>query len=243
MNNSKTIVLVSGANRGIGFEVCRQLAQKNCFVLLGARDIQKGTIAAKTLVNEGLNVKKIPLDVTNIASITAAKNLVEDEYGLLDVLVNNAGGNYDYGITPSNSDLNFVKETLELNLLSVWQMIKSFLPLIQKSKQGRIVNVSSGAGSFSDRSSGLFTNSGSVAAYGVSKLALNGLTVKLAAELRSSNILINSVCPGFTATYAGAEAQGARPVKEGAASVVWGALIPNNGPTGGFFRDGKSIGW
>ena len=122
-------------------------------------------------------------------------------------------------------------------------MVQAFLPYVLKSSSPRIVNVSSGAGSYADPYFGLATNSGSVAAYGISKLALNGLTVKLASELKEKKVLVNSVCPGFTATYPEAKAQGARPVEEGAASVVWAAMIDDDGPTGGFFRDGKSIAW
>ena len=118
-----------------------------------------------------------------------------------------------------------------------------FLPLIRRSGHGRIVNVSSGAGSHGDPQFGLTTNRGSAASYGISKAAINALTAKLAAELEGTGVLVNAVCPGLTATAPGMEAMGARPISEGAASVVWGAVIPDGGPTGGFFRDGEPLPW
>lgn len=239
----KKIALVTGANRGIGFEVCRQLARKGMRVILSARDNAKGSAAVDGLKADGLDVSFLQMDVTDPNSIKAAKNKFLAENSVLDILINNAGGNFDYGVSPLKSQMQFVNETLNLNLLSAWQVTQEFLPMILKSSSGRIVNVSSGAGSHADPYFGLSTNEGSVASYGISKLALNGLTVKLAAELKDKKILVNSVCPGFTATYAEAKAQGARPVEEGAASVVWAALLEKDGPTGGFFRDGKAIGW
>nr|BFD32308.1 SDR family oxidoreductase [Pigmentibacter ruber] len=239
----KRIALVTGGNRGIGFEVCRQLAKKGFHVVLSSRNDKKGKDAVKKLNEENLSISYLKIDVTKESSIKTAAKQFAKEYGVLDVLINNAGGNYDYGITPTQSQVDFIKETLELNLLSAWTTTKHFLPLLLKSSFGKIVNVSSGAGSHGDLYFGLATNNGSVASYGISKLALNGLTVKLAAELKDKGILVNSVCPGFTATTPEAKKMGARPVEEGAASVVWGALLEKHGPTGGFFRDGKSIGW
>jgi NAD(P)-dependent dehydrogenase (short-subunit alcohol dehydrogenase family) len=240
--NLKTC-LVTGANRGIGFEVCRQLAAKGFKVFLSARDTEKGNAAVAMLRSENLDVSFLKMDVTDEKSVQQAAADFKKENIQLNVLINNAGGNFDYGISPAHSNTNFIKQTLELNLMSAWYVCKEFLPLMLNSKSARIVNVSSGAGSYADPYFGLTTNKGTVASYGVSKLALNGLTVKLASELKDKNILVNSVCPGFTATYPEAKSQGARPVEKGAASVVWAAMIADNGPTGGFFRDGKTIRW
>jgi NAD(P)-dependent dehydrogenase (short-subunit alcohol dehydrogenase family) len=236
------IALVTGANRGIGFEVCRQLGQRKITVYLGARDAKKGQDAASQLQREGIDARALVIDVTHPESIREAASRVEKESQRLDILINNAGGNFDYGVPPSQTDLNFFDDTMALNLKAPWQVSLSFLSLLKKSRSGRIVNVSSGAGSFADLTFGIGTSSG-VTSYSISKIALNALTVKLALELRESRILVNAVCPGFTATYPEAEKMGARPVADGARSVVWAAVIPDEGPTGGFFRDGNPIGW
>ncbi len=143
----------------------------------------------------------------------------------------------------SNADLEPVQTLMATNLYGAWRTIQAFLPLIRQSRHGRIVNVSSGAGSHGDMQFGLATGNGAVASYGISKAAVNALTSKLAAELAGTGILVNAVCPGLTATAPGMEAMGARPVAEGAASVAWAALLPDGGPTGGFFRDGKPLPW
>jgi NAD(P)-dependent dehydrogenase (short-subunit alcohol dehydrogenase family) len=239
----KKTALITGANRGIGFEVCRQLGQKSWQVILTARDETKGQEAVSRLKKEGLSVAFLPLEVTDEDSIKSAAKMFEKGFGTLDALINNAGGNYDYGVTPTQSKPAFIRGTIELNLISAWLVTQAFLPFLLKSQSARIVNVASGAGSHADPHFGLAINHGTVASYGISKLALNGLTVKLAEELKSKGVLVNSVCPGFTATYPGAETQGARPVEDGAAGVVWAATLENDGPTGGFFRDGKPIGW
>lgn len=132
---------------------------------------------------------------------------------------------------------------LETNLFGAWRMTHAFLPLLRMSAHGRVVNVSSGAGSHGDASFGLTTNNGASASYGISKAALNALTVKFAVELADSGVLVNAACPGLTATAPGMEAMGARPVADGARSIVWAATLPDDGPTGGFFRDGQLLAW
>jgi NAD(P)-dependent dehydrogenase (short-subunit alcohol dehydrogenase family) len=236
------VALVTGANRGIGYEVCRQLARDGAEVLLTARDNAKGSDAVKTLGKDGLKATFILLDAANPSSISVAAQKVTAMFGRLDILVNNAGGFYDYDQTAATVDLDFVRQVLELNLLGPWAVTQAFLPLIHKSSHGRIVMVSSGAGSHGDPNFGLGKNYG-VPAYGASKAALNAITVKLATELKAAKILVNSVCPGFTATQPGMAEMGARPVADGAASVVWACRLPEDGPTGGFFRDGQAIGW
>lgn len=227
---SPPIALVTGANRGIGFEVVRQLARLGMTVILGSRDLKKGLNAAEQLTSEGLKVLPYQLDVSSQASIDQLAAQVEK----LDILINNAGILYDTWQKPSTADLEVVGEAFETNLFGAWRMCKTFMPIIRRSDRGRIVNVSSEAGS-------LVSMSGSTPAYSTSKVALNALTRMLAAELRGTKILVNSVCPGWVATEMGGE--GGRPVEQGAASVVWAATLPNDGATGGFFRDGKPLPW
>src|SRR5690606_7819516 len=174
------------------------------------------------------------LDVSDADSIERLRDWVADEFGILDVLVNNAAIHYDTWQRAVNADLNVVQEAMETNVYGAWRMVQAFLPMLRKSQHGRIVNVSSEAGS-------LASMGGGTPAYSMSKAALNALTRMLAAELRSSHILVNAVCPGWVATDMGGS--GGRPVHEGAASVVWAATLPDDGPTGGFFRDGKPLRW
>jgi len=237
------VALVTGAARGIGFEVCRLLARHGMIVLLGARDAEKARVAAADLAGDGLDVRPTTVDVSRDESVRRLAAALEAEFGRLDVLVNNAAAYVDWSETATGADLQAAHEVLETNLFGAWRACQALLPLIRKSAHGRIVNVSSGAGSHGDQQFGLTTNRGSAASYGVSKAALNALTAKLAAELEGSGILVNAVCPGLTATAPGMEAMGARPVPEGAASVAWAATLPDDGPTGGFFRDGKLLPW
>jgi NAD(P)-dependent dehydrogenase (short-subunit alcohol dehydrogenase family) len=232
--NSSLIAVVTGANRGIGLEVVRQLARQGMTVILGARDLDKGKPAAESLSNEGLNVLPYQLDVTDPASIDRLAAQLKEKFGRVDVLVNNAGILYDTWESASNANLETVHEALETNLFGPWRMSQAFLPLLSQSQHGRIVNVSSGAGS-------LASMANSTPAYGTSKAALNAFTRQLAAELKDTGILVNAVCPGWVATEMGGA--GGRPVEDGAASVVWAALLEDDGPTGGFFRDGKPLPW
>jgi NAD(P)-dependent dehydrogenase (short-subunit alcohol dehydrogenase family) len=234
MTEAQRIAIVTGANRGIGLEVVRQLAHLGMIVILGSRDLKQGEVAAEKLASEGLQVLPRQLDVTDSDSIAQLAADVEQEFGRLDVLVNNAGILYDTWQQPSTANLDTVQEAIATNTLGPWRMCQAFLPLLRRSKQGRIVNVSSGAGSLTDMSGG-------TPAYSLSKAALNALTRLLAAELRSSGILVNAVCPGWVATEMGGA--GGRPIADGAASVVWAVTLPDEGPTGGFFRDGKPLPW
>lgn len=236
MANQQRIALVTGANRGIGLEVCRQLAAEGFDVILTARHAVKGDAAAAELKREGLNVTAYALDVSDTASIEAARDRLQNERGVLDVLVNNAGGNYDTWEDVLNVDFDTVQETLRLNTLGPWRMTLAFLPLLRKSQHPRVVNVSSQAGSWSSQTGG-------TPAYSLSKLALNGVTKQLANRLKGDHILVNSVCPGWVATDMGNQdgRSGGRPIPDGAASVIWAALLPDDGPTGGFYRDGRAI--
>jgi NAD(P)-dependent dehydrogenase (short-subunit alcohol dehydrogenase family) len=240
----KNVALVTGVGRsqGLGFEICRQLAKLDMSVILTARDFAKAEVNAEQLVAEGLHVVPKQLDITNDESVRQLALEVEREFGKLDVLVNNAASNFDYQQTTIGIDLKAVHETLETNLFGAWRMCEVFLPLIRQSQHGRVVNVSSEAASFTDPD-GMPSRGGILPAYCVSKAALNAFTVKFAIALKDTNILVNAVSPGFIATYPEAEAMGARPVAEGATSIVWAATLPDGSPTGGFFRDGKPLTW
>jgi NAD(P)-dependent dehydrogenase (short-subunit alcohol dehydrogenase family) len=212
-------------------------------VLLTARDLAKAEAAAQLLAGEGLRVRPYALEITQEQSVRQLAEQLEREFGRLDVLINNAGAYVDWSETATTAKLDAVIGVLQTNLIGAWRTIQLMLPLIKLSGHGRIVNVSSGAGSHGDLQFGLTTGNGSVASYGVSKAALNALTAKLAAELEGSGIIVNAACPGLTATAPGMEAMGARPVADGAASVVWAATLPDDGPSGGFFRDGQPLPW
>lgn len=230
----RRVALVTGANRGIGLEVCRQLARQGFTVLLGSRDLAKGEQAASGLPREGLAVTAKQLDVADPASAQRLAADVSAEFGRLDVLVNNAAVLYDTWQRAVNADFSTVHEALGTNTFGPWRVTQAFLPLLRRSRGGRIVNVSSESGS-------LARMGGSTPAYSVSKASLNALTRMLAADLRGDGILVNAVCPGWVATDMGGS--GGRPVADGVASVVWAATLPDDGPTGGFFRDGKPLPW
>jgi NAD(P)-dependent dehydrogenase (short-subunit alcohol dehydrogenase family) len=225
-----TASLVTGANRGLGLEVARQLAAAGHRVALGSRDLAAGERAAAGLRREGLDVQPVQLDVTDPASVAALGGSLER----LDVLVNNAAVDYDDDQTAATADLGIVEEALATNLVGAWRVTLAVLPLLRRSRHGRIVMVSSGGGAIGGQGVG-------TPAYSVSKLALNGLTLQLAAELRRDGILVNAVCPGWVATDMGG--RGGRPVPEGAAGITWAATLPDDGPTGGFFRDEQRIDW
>jgi NAD(P)-dependent dehydrogenase (short-subunit alcohol dehydrogenase family) len=228
------IAVVTGANRGIGLEVVRQLALAGDTVVLGARDLDAGRRVAEPLVAAGHDVRPHRLDVTDPATIEQIAGELTETERRLDVLVNNAAIHYDTWQSAIGADLGVLTEALDTNLLGPWRCVQAFLPLLRASSRGRIVNVSSEAGS-------LASMGGAAPAYRSSKVALNALTRMLAAELQRDGILVNSICPGWVATDMGGP--GGRPVEEGAASVVWAVDLPDTGPTGGFFRDGQPVPW
>ena len=240
--NVSGVALVTGGARGIGFEVVRQLAGRGMTVILGARDLDKANAAAEELAADGLDVRAGTLDVADGGTIRELTDRVAGEFGVLDVLVNNAAAFADWSETATSADLDNSRTVLDTNLFGTWRVCQAFLSLILRSEHGRIVNVASG-GSHGDPQFGLATPGGTAASYGISKAAVNALTSKLAAELDGTGILINSVDPGLTATAPGMEEMGARPIPDGASSVVWAATLPDDGPSGGFFRDGKPMPW
>jgi NAD(P)-dependent dehydrogenase (short-subunit alcohol dehydrogenase family) len=212
-------------------------------VLLGARDRAKAEEAARSLDPTGKNVRPVVFDVTDDRSVQQLAADLDAEFGRIDILINNAAGFADWTEMPSTADLAAAHGVMETNLFGAWRVTQTLLPLLRRSVHPRVVNVSSGAGAHGEQQFGLTTNHGVTASYGISKAALNALTAKFAAELADTNILVNAVCPGLTATAPGMEAMGARPVADGARSVVWAALLPDDGPSGGFFRDGKPLPW
>lgn len=235
MNPEKRICLVSGGNRGIGFETCHQLAQLGHTVILTARNSTKGQVAVKQLrEKKDFDIIFYQMDVSNQDSIDDVHDNIIQHFGRLDVLVNNAGILYDTWQKAIDIDFEIVNQALETNLLGPWRVSKKFIPIMKKNRYGRIVNVSSSLGSLH------FMGKGSPA-YSISKTALNALTRKLAAELLGTGILVNSIDPGWVATDMGG--RGGRPVEEGVKGIVWASTLPDDGPTGGFFFDGKPVEW
>ena len=230
--SSTKVALISGANRGLGLETALQLGRLGYAVAIGARDLQKGEEAAHHLEQGGIKVIAVRLDVADAGAIAPALEFVVKAFGRLDVLVNNAGINYDTWNDAPSADLANVRETFETNFFGAWALAQAAIPFLRKTR-GRIVNVSSGAGALHDMGSG-------TPGYSTSKAALNALTRILAEELRPEGILVNAVCPGWVATDMGG---GGRPIPEGAVGIVWAATLPDDGPTSGFFRDGKPIPW
>ena len=234
MVEERGIALVTGANRGIGREVVRLLARDGFTAILGARDPDKGEAAAAELRGQDLEVEFRRVDVADAQSVKALGEALANDFGRLDVLVNNAAVHYDTWQRGVDADLEVVRESLETNVLGAWRTAQACLPLLRRSPHGRLVNVSSGAGSLAGMGAG-------APAYSVSKAALNAMTRILAAELRNDGVLVNAVCPGWVATDMGGA--GGRPVEDGAASVIWAVTLSDDGPTGGFFRDGRRLEW
>jgi NAD(P)-dependent dehydrogenase (short-subunit alcohol dehydrogenase family) len=227
------VAVVTGGNRGVGREVCRQLALLGFAVVLGSRDLRKGELAAKELDPEGTRIAACQLEVDNSVSVAAMADWVRERFGRADVLVNNASTMYDRWVTASNADLGTVAEALDVNLFGPWRVIHALLPMLRSSSRPRIVNVSSEAGSIAGMTGGS-------PAYAVSKSSLNALTRLLAGELARDGILVNAVCPGWPSSE---NRPGSRSIAHAAASVIWAVTIPNGGPTGTFTRDGQPYPW
>jgi NAD(P)-dependent dehydrogenase (short-subunit alcohol dehydrogenase family) len=226
------VALVSGANRGLGREAARQLAEQGVRVIVGSREPEAG-VATAAEIGAGATARR--LDVTDQGTVDDLLEWIAGELGRLDVLVNNAGIGGKHRPGGIEADLDAVKEVLETNLFGAWRLAEGAVALMRRHDYGRIVNVSSGMGQLTDMGGG---NPG----YRVSKTALNALTRIFAAELRGENILVNSVCPGWVRTDMGG-ANARRSVEEGADTIVWLATLPDGGPSGGFFRDRQPIPW
>lgn len=238
-------VLITGANKGLGFEVARQLAKQGLFVYLGSRDKERGEIAIKRLNDEGIkNVACLILDVADKGSVMKAKNALEKEIRSLDVLVNNAGIGGELPQDFMTGSIENLRVIFDTNFFGVVQTTQAFLPLLQKSDHARIINISSEVGSLAAHSaSGGQRRWNQIHGYGASKTALNAFTLMLATELRDHNISVNSVTPGPTSTDLLGGSPGFKPVEEGAAPVVKLAMDTDNELTGKFFKEGGEAQW
>jgi NAD(P)-dependent dehydrogenase (short-subunit alcohol dehydrogenase family) len=234
MATNKPIIVVTGGNRGIGFEVCRQLAQRGAQVILTARQAEASQEAVKTLAAQKLDVRFHALDVTDPASAAALRDYLQRTFGRLDVLINNAGIYPNADGSGLEVPLQIVRTTLETNTLAPLYLSQLLVPLLNVSSAARIINVSSGLGALS-------SIGGDHAAYRISKAALNAVSGILAAELQGA-VAVNAACPGWVRTDMGGP-NADRDVGEGAAGIVWLALDAPQDLTGKFVRDGKVIPW
>ena len=229
------VALVTGANRGIGREVARQLAVAGYEVLLSARDGAKASAVAREVADAtGGVVRALELDVADPAGIERAARRVREDPGRLDVLVNNAGVGTDFGVSGTAPDFDAVQRALDTNFFGAYRLTIALLGLLRESEHPRIVNVSSGMG-------GVAEMGGWSPGYRISKAAMNAMTRILSTELAGEGFLVNSACPGFVNTDMGGPMGAQKPVEEGAAGIVWLATLPDDGPTGGFFRDGSPV--
>jgi NAD(P)-dependent dehydrogenase (short-subunit alcohol dehydrogenase family) len=245
-SSDKRVALITGANKGIGYEIARQLGKDHGMtVLVGARDAARGREAVQKLTALGLDARAVELDVTDPKNVEAAARQIERDFGgRLDVLVNNAGVSLEY-CPPSQTDLQKFKATHETNSFGPLVVTKAMLPLLKRSAAGRIVNVSSGLGSLAQNSDPTWEYAKvKVLAYNSSKAALNMQTVLFAAELAAegSPIKVNSADPGYTATDLNNHS-GPRTVEQGARAAVRLATLPADGPTGGFFDEDGAVPW
>lgn len=235
MSKDSKVALVTGGNRGIGYEMVKQLALKGYKVILASRDPEKGHAAAQKLQESNLDVSFVVMDVANQESIRQAAMTVNEEFGKLDVLINNAGVYVDDHAKLLKMEPSILEETMATNFFGAYHVIRFFIPLMEKQGYGRIINVSSEYGVMNEMS---YQGAG---AYKLSKLALNGLTRLVAAEI-NGDIKINAVDPGWVSSDMGGPSAPRTP-KQAAESILWLAAIGPEGPNGGFFRDGKRIDW
>ncbi|MFD7868065.1 SDR family oxidoreductase [Streptomyces sp. NPDC057682] len=242
--SERTIALVTGANKGIGYEIAAGLGALGWSVGVGARDEERRNTAVEKLRAAGVDAFGVPLDVTDDASATAAARLIEDRAGRLDVLVNNAAITGSMPQEPTRVDPAVIRTVVETNVIGVVRVTNAMLPLLRRSAAPRIVNMSSGVGSLTRQSQdGAEDTTGPIsAAYTPSKTFLNALTVQYARELTGTNILINAGCPGFVATDLNGF-RGTRAPAQGAAIAIRLATLPDDGPTGGFFEDAGPVPW
>lgn len=234
MNPDRHVAIVTGGNRGIGHEICKELSRAGCYVVLTSRNEEEGRRAVAKLDHHD-NVAFRRLDVTDSKDIVSLRDWILKTYGRVDILINNAGVYLDEGVSVFDVDENIMQETLAVNFYGAFHMCRAFVPIMRQNGYGRIVNVSSGYGAMSEMG-------GYVAAYRISKAALNALTLIMANELRDGNIKVNAVCPGWVRTDMGG---GMAPISPEAAAkdIVHFALVDAKGPTGGFFRHKKPIQW
>ncbi|MEH2287275.1 SDR family oxidoreductase [Nostoc sp.] len=238
------VALITGANKGIGYEIARQLGSRGANILVGSRDIGRGEEAANKLRLSQIDARTIQLDVSDQKTIDSAAKQIESEFGKLDILVNNAGILSDGDrLPPSQVNVETLRHTYETNVFGVFAVIKVLLPLLKKSKAGRIVNLSSGLGSLTQNSDPNYEFADfKLLAYNSSKTAVNAITVLLATELKDTPIKVNAADPGFTATDIN-QYQGYRTVEQGAIAAVRLATLPDDGSSGGFFDENGVVPW
>jgi NAD(P)-dependent dehydrogenase (short-subunit alcohol dehydrogenase family) len=242
-----SVALITGANKGLGLEIARQLGRQGVRVVIGSRSPSSGEAAAATLAAEDIDAKSVKLDVVSAADIAALPDFFAKNYGRLDILVNNAGVNVEGSgwmtSTAGSITLDQLRRTFETNLFGVVTVTQALLPLLKASPQGRIVNHSSILGSLtlhSDPKSPIYKTK--MFGYDASKSALNAFTVHLAYELKGTKVKVNSAHPGWVKTDLGTDAAPME-VPDGARTAVWLATLPEDGPTGGFFHDGARLPW
>jgi NAD(P)-dependent dehydrogenase (short-subunit alcohol dehydrogenase family) len=241
---AKKVALISGANKGIGFETARQLGKLGVTVVLGARDLTKGEKAAEELKSEGIDARAVKLDVVDGADIAAVAKLLEDEFGVLDILINNAGTAFGESLRASSTltlaeaDL---RKTFDTNFFGAINLTNAVLPLLRKSEVARIVNVSSILGSLTLHANGSLGEN-NMFGYDASKTALNAYTIHLAQALKETKIKVNSAHPGWVKTDLGTDAATLE-VEDGAKTEVMLAMLGEDGPTGGYFHLGESLPW
>ena len=245
MSEQKTIALITGANRGIGLETARQLGKKGVTILAAARELSRSEAAVAELKKEGIDARPIKLDVDNPADYKAAADKIEKEFGVLDILINNAGIMLDgrKGNETSTTSPEILKKTFNTNFFAVVALTQTLLPLLKKSKAGRIVNLSSILGSNTlHATKGSFIYDAKTFAYDASKVALNSFTIHLAHELQGTNIKVNSAHPGWVKTEMGGEGAMLE-IEDGAKTSVALATLPDEGPTGAYIHLGESLPW
>ena len=242
-NGQQRIALITGANKGIGFEISRQLADRNTKILVGARDEGKGMDARNKLRGDGCDAHFVNIDVNNPSSIKSSIQHIDTQFKRLDILVNNAGILIDPQTNYLELDLDTLNQTLVTNTFGPMLLGQASVPLMKRNNFGRIVNMSSTLGSLTDMANPNSDYAGVLApAYRLSKTLLNGITILLANEVRGTNILVNATCPGWVRTDMGGNEAPLSPA-QGAETPVWLATLPDNGPTGGFFREKQPVAW
>ena len=241
------IALITGASResGLGFATAKQLAAKGYTVLISGRNMISLEDLVEKAHGEKLELVPLKLDVTSEQSAAEAAKFIRQEFGKLDLLINNAidGASFDKNAFANIKDIEMeiVEQALAVNVIGAWRMIRHMAPLLTLSDSGKVLNLSSELGKITDMET--INAYGGMSLYGLTKTAINALTVKAAQDLKSDGISVNSVAPGFTATYPGFAEQGARPVKDSVEGIIYAAMLPKDGPTGVWFSDRKEIGW